>query len=50
VVKEGHCMTLLLGDRDIRAVLGWQPAGRVSYLIALFDQATTELVALLDGN
>jgi alanine dehydrogenase len=25
-------------------------AGRVSYLITLFDQATTELVALLDGN
>lgn len=25
-------------------------AGRVSYLIALFDQATAELVALLDGN
>jgi ornithine cyclodeaminase/alanine dehydrogenase len=25
-------------------------AGRVSYLIALFDQATTQLVALLDGH
>jgi ornithine cyclodeaminase/alanine dehydrogenase len=25
-------------------------AGRVSYLIALFDQTTAELVALLDGN
>ncbi len=96
-------MTLLLGDADIRAVLGWRPAvdavraayatacdaarypgrsiargdgtwlrvlpgvpggglmgakiiaaipraGRVSYLIALFDQTTAELVALLDGN
>jgi alanine dehydrogenase len=97
-------MTLLLGDADVRAVLGWRSAveavraayatpcdsarypgrliargdgnwlrllpgvpgdgglmgakiiaaapraGRVSYLIALFDQATTELVALLDGN
>ena len=106
-------MTLLLGDRDVRTVLGWRPAvealcaayatagdgvagsavepgarypgrsiargdgtwlrvlpgvpgdgglmgakliaaapsaGRVSYLIALFDQATTELVALLDGT
>jgi alanine dehydrogenase len=97
-------MTLLLGDADIRAVLGWRPAvdalraayatecdgarypgrsiargdgtwlrvlpgvpgggglmgakiiaaapraGQVSYLIALFDQATAELAALLDGN
>jgi len=101
-------MTLLLGDADIGAVLGWRPAvealraaygsacdsaadhgarypgrliargdgtwvrvlpgvpdgglmgakiiaaapraGRVSYLIALFDQQTAELVALLDGN
>ena len=101
-------MTLLLGDADVGAVLGWRPAvealraaygsacdsaadhgarypgrliargdgtwvrvlpgvpdgglmgakiiaaapraGRVSYLIALFDQQTAELVALLDGN
>jgi alanine dehydrogenase len=97
-------MTLMLGDADVRAVLGWRPAvealraayrsacdggrypgrliargdgtwlrvlpgvpgggglmgakiiaaapraGRVSYLIALFDQETAELVALLDGN
>jgi len=98
-------MTLLLGDADVGAVLGWRPAvealrtayggaadhggrypgrliargdgtwvrvlpgvpassglmgakiiaaapraDRVSYLIALFDQQTAELVALLDGN
>jgi ornithine cyclodeaminase/alanine dehydrogenase len=37
----------LMGTKIIAAA---PKAGRVSYLIALFDQATTELVALLDGN
>jgi ornithine cyclodeaminase/alanine dehydrogenase len=37
----------LMGAKIIAAAPG---AGRVSYLIALFDQATTQLVALLDGN
>lgn len=37
----------LMGTKIIAAV---PRAGRVSYLIALFDQATAELVALLDGN
>ncbi len=37
----------LMGTKIIAAA---PRAGRVSYLIALFDQATTELVALLDGN
>jgi ornithine cyclodeaminase/alanine dehydrogenase len=33
-----------------KIIAGAPRAGRVTYLIALFDQATTELVALLDGN
>jgi ornithine cyclodeaminase/alanine dehydrogenase len=37
----------LMGTKIIAAA---PRAGRVSYLIALFDQATAELVALLDGN
>jgi len=37
----------LMGTKIIAAA---PKAGRVSYLIALFDQATAELVALLDGN
>jgi alanine dehydrogenase len=37
----------LMGAKIIAAA---PRAGRVSYLIALFDQATAELVALLDGN
>jgi ornithine cyclodeaminase/alanine dehydrogenase len=37
----------LMGAKIIAAV---PRAGRVSYLIALFDQGTAELVALLDGN
>jgi alanine dehydrogenase len=37
----------LMGAKIIAAA---PRAGRVSYLIALFDQATTELVALIDGN
>ncbi len=37
----------LMGAKIIAAA---PKAGRVSYLIALFDQATAELVALLDGN
>jgi alanine dehydrogenase len=37
----------LMGAKIIAAAPG---AGRVSYLIALFDQATTELIALIDGN
>lgn len=37
----------LMGAKIIAAAPG---AGRVSYLIALFDQATTQLVALIDGN
>jgi alanine dehydrogenase len=37
----------LMGAKIIAAAPG---AGRVSYLIALFDQATTRLVALIDGN
>jgi ornithine cyclodeaminase/alanine dehydrogenase len=37
----------LMGAKIIAAAPG---AGRVSYLIALFDQATAELVALVDGN
>jgi ornithine cyclodeaminase/alanine dehydrogenase len=37
----------LMGAKIIAAA---PKAGRVSYLIALFDQATTELVALLDAN
>src|SRR5215469_16514172 len=37
----------LMGTKIIAAV---PRAGRVSYLIALFDQATAGLVALLDGN
>src|SRR5215472_121879 len=37
----------LLGAKIIAAA---PRAGRVSYLIALFDQATTQLVALIDGN
>src|SRR5215469_15369192 len=37
----------LMGAKIIAAA---PRAGRVSYLIALFDQASTELVALIDGN
>ena len=37
----------LMGAKIIAAA---PRAGRVSYLIALFDQATTQLVALIDGN
>jgi alanine dehydrogenase len=37
----------LMGAKIIAAAPG---AGRVSYLIALFDQASAELVALVDGN
>jgi ornithine cyclodeaminase/alanine dehydrogenase len=37
----------LMGAKIIAAA---PRAGRVSYLIALFDQVTTELVALIDGN
>ena len=37
----------LMGAKIIAAA---PRAGRVSYLIALFDQATTRLVALVDGN
>lgn len=37
----------LMGTKIIAAA---PKAGRVSYLIALFDQETAELVALLDGN
>jgi alanine dehydrogenase len=37
----------LMGTKIIAAA---PKTGRVSYLIALFDQATAELVALLDGN
>ena len=37
----------LMGTKIIAAAPG---AGRVSYLIALFDQATTQLAALIDGN
>ena len=37
----------LMGAKIIAAA---PRAGRVSYLIALFDQASTELVALVDGN
>jgi alanine dehydrogenase len=37
----------LMGAKIVAAAPG---AGRVSYLIALFDQATTQLVALIDGN
>jgi len=37
----------LMGAKIIAAAL---PAGQVSYLIALFDQDSAELVALADGN
>jgi alanine dehydrogenase len=38
------------GLMGAKIIAGAPRAGRVSYLIALFDQSTTELVALLDGN
>ena len=37
----------LMGAKIIAAAL---PVGQVSYLIALFDQGSAELVALVDGN
>ena len=37
----------LMGAKIIAAAL---PAGQVSYLIALFDQESAELAALIDGN
>jgi ornithine cyclodeaminase/alanine dehydrogenase len=53
---EGTFLRVLPGVPDGGGLMGTKiiaaapKAGRVSYLIALFDQATAELVALLDGN